>query len=65
MTKSKKYFLTFVGYALITILVWVFEFLFVNHLTPVKLVLPFVFLLPVYSVIIYRIGSEKTAEKNK
>jgi len=63
MTKTKKYYLVFVGYALIMMLVWVFEFLFVDHLTPFKLVLPLIFILPVYSVIIYRIGREKTAEK--
>lgn len=59
MTKSKKSFLTFTCYALSLLLVSLCELLFVDHVTPLKLILPIVLILPVYSVLIYRIQNVK------
>ena len=62
MTKSRKYFFTFILYAFSIMLVWGFEYIFCNNLTPFKLTLPLVFILPAYSILIYRVSKEKTTD---
>jgi hypothetical protein len=61
MTKSKKTFLVFIAFALSSVLISLSELFFPDHLTPFKLILPLVVTLPVYSVLIYRTNSKKTA----
>lgn len=60
MTKSRKYFLSFIVYALSTMLICWSEYLFCDNLTPFKLILPVVFILLTYSIFLYQVSKGKT-----
>jgi hypothetical protein len=52
MSKSQKYFLLFVGYALILLLVSIIEYLFGYHIRPF-------YILPVYTVLLLSMSKGK------
>jgi hypothetical protein len=46
-------------------LVWIIEYIFCDNLTSLKLIFPLIFILPVYSVLLYRLSKEKPSETSK
>ncbi|MDP9080496.1 MAG: hypothetical protein M3O71_23985 [Bacteroidota bacterium] len=63
MTKSRKYFLAFVAFALSIMLVNGVEYVFCDNLTPFKLTFPLIFILPAYTILLFRVSKEKSTDK--